>query len=240
MVIARTLDGEIGLLTNHAPMIGILYEGSTVQIRPDNGNGPDIFAAVSGGFLSMANNRVSILARQAQLGQDVDTAAAQAALDQAIAEAGPAGHGSGGAREHPVLPGAAAGSLARSADAVQPERRGRAGVSDQLVLALAQVALAVVVVAAACLVLRRRMITRRGGVVECCLRCGRQRPMAARPGRIPERRSCTGIAHSACGSGPHARLRPPRPGPDRQPPGRWRGRRLARAWHDDRDLPGPA
>jgi F-type H+-transporting ATPase subunit epsilon len=89
MVIARTLDGEIGLLSNHAPMIGILYEGSMVQIRPD-GNGDDIFAAVTGGFLSMANNRVSILARQAQLGHDVDTPVAQAALDQAIRDAGPA------------------------------------------------------------------------------------------------------------------------------------------------------
>jgi len=93
MVIARTLDGEIGLLTDHAPLIGILYEGSTIQIRPDNGNGADIFAAVTGGFLSMANNRVSILARQAQLGQDVDAPAAQAALDQAIADLGPAGPG---------------------------------------------------------------------------------------------------------------------------------------------------
>jgi F-type H+-transporting ATPase subunit epsilon len=89
MVIARTVDGEIGLLSNHAPLIGILYEGSMVQIRPD-GNGADIFAAVTGGFLSMANNRVSILARQAQLGRDVDPTVAQTALDQAIQEAGPA------------------------------------------------------------------------------------------------------------------------------------------------------
>jgi F-type H+-transporting ATPase subunit epsilon len=89
MVIARTVDGEIGLLSNHAPLIGILYEGSMVQIRPD-GNGADIFAAVTGGFLSMANNRVSILARQAQLGRDVNTAVAQAALDQAIRDAGAA------------------------------------------------------------------------------------------------------------------------------------------------------
>jgi F-type H+-transporting ATPase subunit epsilon len=88
MVLARTLDGEIGLLTNHAPLIGILYEGSTIQIR--SGTGADIFAAVSGGFLSMAANRVSILARQAQLGTDVDTTAAQAALDEAIQAAGPA------------------------------------------------------------------------------------------------------------------------------------------------------
>jgi F-type H+-transporting ATPase subunit epsilon len=89
MVLARTLDGEIGLLTNHAPLIGILYEGSTVQIRPE-GNGADIFAAVTGGFLSMADNRVSILARQAQLGRDVDPDATQVALDQAIRDAGAA------------------------------------------------------------------------------------------------------------------------------------------------------
>ena len=89
MVIARTVDGEIGLLSDHAPLIGLLYEGSMVQIRPD-GNGADIFAAVTGGFLSMANNRVSILARQAQLGRDVDPAVAQAALDQAIRDAGAA------------------------------------------------------------------------------------------------------------------------------------------------------
>jgi len=89
LVIARTLDGEIGLLTNHAPVIGILAEGSTVQIRPQNPSDPDVFAAVSGGFMSMADNRVSILARQAQLGRDVDTTATQAALDQALEAAGP-------------------------------------------------------------------------------------------------------------------------------------------------------
>ncbi|HTX86258.1 MAG TPA: F0F1 ATP synthase subunit epsilon [Streptosporangiaceae bacterium] len=97
MVIARTLDGEIGLLTNHAPMIGILYEGSMVQIQP-GGGGPDIFASVSAGFLSMADNRVSILARQAQLGLDVTVAAAQAALDRALEAAGPA---AGGPEEPP-------------------------------------------------------------------------------------------------------------------------------------------
>ena len=97
MVIARTLDGEIGLLANHAPVIGILYEGSLVQIRPD-GAGPDVFAAVTGGFLSMNENRVSILAREAQLGSAVDTATAQAGLDRALEEAGPA---AGGPEEPP-------------------------------------------------------------------------------------------------------------------------------------------
>jgi F-type H+-transporting ATPase subunit epsilon len=90
MVITRTLDGEIGLLTDHAPVIGILYEGSVVQIRPDGG-GPDVFAAVSGGFVSMADNRVSILARQAQLGADVNTAAVDELLAEALQSAGAIG-----------------------------------------------------------------------------------------------------------------------------------------------------
>jgi len=90
MVVARTLDGEIGLLTGHAPVIGILYEGSLVQIRPDGG-GPDVFAAVSGGFVSMADNRVSILARQAQLGTDVDTSKAESLLAESLGAAGPVG-----------------------------------------------------------------------------------------------------------------------------------------------------
>ncbi len=93
MVIARTLDGEIGILTNHAPVIGILAEGSTVQIRPENPSDPDLFAAVTGGFLSMSDNQMSILARQGQLGKDVDPTVAQAALDQALAAAGPAAGG---------------------------------------------------------------------------------------------------------------------------------------------------
>jgi F-type H+-transporting ATPase subunit epsilon len=93
MVVVRTLDGEIGLLTNHAPVIGILAEGSTVQIRPPDSGHADVFAAVTGGFVSMADNRVSILARQAQLGKDVNVQVAQAELDRALQDAGPAAGG---------------------------------------------------------------------------------------------------------------------------------------------------
>ena len=86
IVIARTQDGEIAVLTGHAPIIGILYDGSLVQIRPDDSAHPDVFAAITGGFLSVANNRVSILAREAVLGRHVDTTATQAALTDALAE----------------------------------------------------------------------------------------------------------------------------------------------------------
>jgi F-type H+-transporting ATPase subunit epsilon len=89
LVVAKTLDGDIGVLTNHAPVIGILAEGSLVQIRPEQEGGRDVYAAVGGGFFSVADNRVSILARQARLGRDVDAPVAQAALDEALSEGGP-------------------------------------------------------------------------------------------------------------------------------------------------------
>jgi F-type H+-transporting ATPase subunit epsilon len=87
MVIAKTLEGDIGVLTGHAPVLGILAEGSVVRIRPEEGE--EISAAVSSGFFSIADDRVSVLARQARLSSDIDRAAAQSALDAALEESGP-------------------------------------------------------------------------------------------------------------------------------------------------------
>jgi F-type H+-transporting ATPase subunit epsilon len=122
MVIAKTLDGDIGVMGSHPPVIGLLAEGSLVRIldaqasgsRPGvsgGTNGPDgrdgsdgrsdrggpgdatgeLVAAVSGGFLSVAGDRVSILARHAELGRDVDTSATKAELDESSADRQPGG-----------------------------------------------------------------------------------------------------------------------------------------------------
>jgi F-type H+-transporting ATPase subunit epsilon len=88
MVIAKTLDGDIGVLTGHTPVLGILAEGSVVRIRPQAADGGDeVVAAVNGGFFSVADDRVSILAQDAQLGDEIDTKAAQAALERALQDA---------------------------------------------------------------------------------------------------------------------------------------------------------
>jgi F-type H+-transporting ATPase subunit epsilon len=92
MVIAKTLDGDLGVLTGHPPVLGILAEGSLIRIiDPDQGGGDsrEVVAAVRSGFLSVADDRVSILSRQAQLGQRVDTAAVKAELDAAVEAGGP-------------------------------------------------------------------------------------------------------------------------------------------------------
>ena len=85
-VIAKTTEGDIGVLTGHSPMFGILADGSLVEILSDVSS---VKAAVSGGFLSVADDRVSILAAQAQLGEDVDVAVTREELAAALAEASP-------------------------------------------------------------------------------------------------------------------------------------------------------
>jgi F-type H+-transporting ATPase subunit epsilon len=88
MVIAKTLEGDIGILTGHPPVLGILAEGSIVRILDPEGPsdgaeaGAEVIAAVSGGFLSVADDRISILAVDAQLGSEVDSSAARSALDE--------------------------------------------------------------------------------------------------------------------------------------------------------------
>ena len=87
MVIAKTTEGDIGVLTGRAPVFGVLAEGSLVEIVGDDET--RVRAAVSGGFLSVADDNVSILAAQAQLGAEVDTEEAQRELDTALADATP-------------------------------------------------------------------------------------------------------------------------------------------------------
>ena len=84
-VIAKTLEGDIGVLAGHSPVFGILAEGSLVEILTEESS---VKAAVSGGFLSVHDDQVSILAAQAQLGVDVDAAEARRELDVALSETG--------------------------------------------------------------------------------------------------------------------------------------------------------
>jgi F-type H+-transporting ATPase subunit epsilon len=86
IVIAKTTEGDIGVLTGHSPVFGILAEGSVVEILTEDA---EVRAAVSGGFLSVADDRVSILAAQAQLGAEVDLEQARRELATAMAEAAP-------------------------------------------------------------------------------------------------------------------------------------------------------
>ena len=65
MVVARTTEGEIGILTGHAPLLGQLAEGHDVRIQQTGGG--ELTVTVSGGFLSVTDSGVTILAEAATL-----------------------------------------------------------------------------------------------------------------------------------------------------------------------------
>jgi F-type H+-transporting ATPase subunit epsilon len=91
LVIAKTLDGDIGVQSGHSPVFGILSPGSLVRIREvpgDENPGDVVRAAVRDGFLSVTADRVSILASSGQLASEIDVSTARTELDEATAEVG--------------------------------------------------------------------------------------------------------------------------------------------------------
>jgi F-type H+-transporting ATPase subunit epsilon len=79
MVIARTTEGELGVLARHTPLLSVLVPG-VVKITTGN---EDRLAAVDGGFISVAGNRISLLAEHAELADDIDVSQARSDLEQA-------------------------------------------------------------------------------------------------------------------------------------------------------------
>ncbi len=80
LVIARASEGDLGVMPGHAPVVSLLADG---LVRVEGGGSGTWTAAISGGFLSVAADRVSILAERAVLADQIDTAAAQRDLDEA-------------------------------------------------------------------------------------------------------------------------------------------------------------
>ena len=80
LVIARTTEGEVGVLRDHAPLLSVLVPGVVEVVTVENQRQ---VAAVDGGFLSVANNHVSILAEHAELSDEIDLQAARQELERA-------------------------------------------------------------------------------------------------------------------------------------------------------------
>ncbi len=80
MVKAKTVDGDIGVLRGHTPVLSLLSE-AIIEITAEDGH--TVFAVADGGFLSVANDRVSILSEHAELSTEVDVDQARAELEDA-------------------------------------------------------------------------------------------------------------------------------------------------------------
>ena len=80
MVIAKTTSGEIGVLPGHIPMVAPLAVGA-VKLKKEGGQTE--LAAVSGGFIEVRPDNISILAPSAEVASSIDLARAKEALKRA-------------------------------------------------------------------------------------------------------------------------------------------------------------
>ena len=80
MVIARTVEGDVGVLRGHAPMLSLLTD-AVVEINAVDG--PVVVATADGGFHSVANDRVSILSEHVLLADEINIEAARVELEAA-------------------------------------------------------------------------------------------------------------------------------------------------------------
>ncbi|GEP25773.1 MULTISPECIES: F0F1 ATP synthase subunit epsilon [Cryobacterium] len=64
MVVAKTVEGEIGILAGHEPMLAILAIG---DVRLTLADGSKVVAKAEDGFLSVDNDIVTVVARKAEL-----------------------------------------------------------------------------------------------------------------------------------------------------------------------------
>ena len=64
LVVAKTVEGEIGIMAGHEPLLAILAQGEVRITRADGGK---VLANAQDGFLSMEGDTVTIVAGQAAL-----------------------------------------------------------------------------------------------------------------------------------------------------------------------------
>lgn len=78
-VIAPGVEGQLGILPHHAPLMTMLQAGELVARK----GGEEEIMAISGGFLEVRPDRVIVLADQAERAEEIDMTRAQAARKRA-------------------------------------------------------------------------------------------------------------------------------------------------------------
>ena len=63
-IVARTTEGEIGILPGHEPVLAILAQG---EVRVTTLEGTVVIAQADDGFLSVEHDTVTVVARNAEL-----------------------------------------------------------------------------------------------------------------------------------------------------------------------------
>ena len=78
-VFTRTTSGEIGILPRHIPMVAQLVDDAMVRVEREDGD--DLRIAVDGGFMSVTDEGVIILAESAEFDSEIDADRARSDAD---------------------------------------------------------------------------------------------------------------------------------------------------------------
>ncbi len=79
-IVAPGIEGELGILKDHAPLVAALNIG---VLRYKNSTGTPKHMAVSGGFMEVIDNGARVLAETAEHGEEIDVLRAKAAKERA-------------------------------------------------------------------------------------------------------------------------------------------------------------
>jgi F-type H+-transporting ATPase subunit epsilon len=79
-VIARTTEGDIGIMANHEPFLAVLVPCAAEVLTVE---GKREVIALNGGFISVADNRVSVLSQYGRLANEISADQAERELREA-------------------------------------------------------------------------------------------------------------------------------------------------------------
>ena len=79
IVVAPGIEGQLGILPHHAPLMTVLQPGE-ILVRKD---GEPSYLAVTGGFMEVMANKVTILAEACEYPEEISEERAQAAIERA-------------------------------------------------------------------------------------------------------------------------------------------------------------
>ena len=79
MVLVPGIDGELGILPHHTPLVSLLGVG---ELKIRKGGSEEVFA-IAGGFLQVRPDKVVVMAETAEIDSDIDLARAQKARAEA-------------------------------------------------------------------------------------------------------------------------------------------------------------
>jgi len=78
MVVTQTVEGQLGILPGHAPLLAMLDIGP-LRVKTD---GDEVRSVIDGGFFHVRDDRIDVLAEHAEMEGEIDVAGERSRLEE--------------------------------------------------------------------------------------------------------------------------------------------------------------